>query len=144
VSRVIAPIGSPRRPRIGIATRDWNRSSSSSGTYLTRGSSSAFSRMNADSRCSIAHHASPSPRRSSISPTSEAYGADAARRTSFFPSRSSRYTKQACAALASESRRTTLSSTSASSSDDPTVEMISWRTRSSTRADPALVSMRRF
>ena len=40
----MTPITSPLRPRIGTESSDWNCSSSSSGTYLTRGSSSRFSR----------------------------------------------------------------------------------------------------
>ena len=73
---------SPLVPEIGTERSDWNRSSSSSGTYLTRGSSSRFSRTKAGSRCSAAHHARPSPAGSSICPTSASYGSDAARRTS--------------------------------------------------------------
>ena len=38
----MTPITLPSLPTIGTETSDWNRSSSSSGTYLMRGSSSAF------------------------------------------------------------------------------------------------------
>ena len=64
----MTPITSPLRPRIGTERSDWNCSSSSSGTYLTRGSSSRFSRTKAGSRCSAAHQARPSPLGSSIRP----------------------------------------------------------------------------
>ena len=46
VWRTTTPITSPSRASTGTATIDWNRSSSSSGTYFMRGSSSALSRMN--------------------------------------------------------------------------------------------------
>ena len=53
-----------RRPSaraIGTATIDWKRSSSSSGTYLKRGSAIAFSRMNAGRLLRATQPVSPSP-----------------------------------------------------------------------------------
>ena len=58
----MTPITSPSFVAIGTLSSDWKRSSSSSGTYFTRGSSSRLSGMNAGRRCSTAHQASPSPR----------------------------------------------------------------------------------
>ncbi len=74
---VIAPITSPSRPETGTDRSDWNFSSSSSGTNLLRGSSTAFC-VKAGSPCSTAHQAMPSPFSSAIDPARLAYGADAA------------------------------------------------------------------
>ena len=65
---LITPITVPSRAAIGTLSSDWKRSSSSSGTYTTRGSSSRLSGMNAGSLRSAAHQASPLPRSSAILP----------------------------------------------------------------------------
>ena len=79
VCSTITPIESLARERMGTATIDWKRSSSSSGTYFIRGSAIAFSRMNSGVPWRATHPASPSSSRIWTSPTAEAYTGDAAR-----------------------------------------------------------------
>ena len=70
---------SPLRARIGTATIDWKRSSSSSGTNFIRGSSIAPSRMNSGVRCRATHPVSPSSIENETSSTAAANTGEAAR-----------------------------------------------------------------
>jgi hypothetical protein len=84
--------------------------------------------MKPTSRFSRAHHASPSPRSSTISPFVHSSSVDVARSSSRSPVSSRSQTKQLWALGPLESRQTMFSSTCAKSSDEPIVEMISRRT----------------
>ena len=69
----------PARDRIGTATIDWKRSSSSSGTNFIRGSSIALSRMNSGVRWRATQPVSPSSTENWTLPTASAYTGEAAR-----------------------------------------------------------------
>ena len=75
----ITPIVSPARARIGTATIDWKRSSSSSGMYFMRGSAIALSRMNSGVRWRATHPVSPSSSPICTVPTASANTGEAAR-----------------------------------------------------------------
>ena len=72
---------------MGTATIDWKCSSSSSEKYFMRGSSIAFSRMNAGALRRATQPERPSSMPMSSLPTRWAYTSDAARNRSRLPSR---------------------------------------------------------
>jgi len=65
----ITPIAAPARARIGTATIDWKRSSSSSGKNFVRGSAIALSRMNSGVLWRATQPVSPSSSRICTTPT---------------------------------------------------------------------------
>ena len=79
VCSTITPIVSPARDRIGTAAIDWNRSSSSNGTYFIRGSAIAWSRMNSGVRWRATQPVSPSWTEKRTRPTASENTGEAAR-----------------------------------------------------------------